>query len=133
MIEKKELNRIACLGNDGRSLTAVRFQYFEISETKKGLRRHPGASCIELTSGEGVRQLDNEYFEVIATGEIIRATSGADYASTSGSARDDIPLCHYEELAQQENHMWEARRKASLPDDPADHAASNSSAGPKNS
>ncbi|MCL4673540.1 MAG: hypothetical protein KJZ64_11525 [Sphingomonadaceae bacterium] len=130
MIEKKELGRIACQGEDGRSLTVVRFQFFETEETAKGARKRPGAIGLALTSGEALRQVDEGCFELIETGELITA---APDAGSDASDRENAPLCHYEELAWQENRMWEARRKASLPDDHTDQAASNSSAGPKNS
>lgn len=130
MIEKEEFNRIACQGEDGRSLTAVKFQFFESEETTRGHRKRPGAIGLELTSGEALRQVDEGCFELIEMGELITVTPDAGHEA---SDRENIPLCHYEELARQENRMWEARRKASLPDDHTDQAASNSSAGPKNS
>ena len=83
-----------------------------------------------LISGGALRQVDEGCFELIETGELITA---APDAGRDASDRENAPLCHYEELARQENRMWEARRKASLPDDHTDQAASNSSAGPKNS
>lgn len=130
MIEKRELKRIVCRGDDGRSLTVVKFRFFETEETARGSRQRPGAMCFELTSGEAVRQIDEGCFELIETGELIAATSDAVRGATD---EQDTPLCHYEELARHENRMREAQREARLPDHPADHAASNSSAGPKNS
>lgn len=130
MIEKKELGRMACQGEDGRSLTVVSFQFFETEETAKGVRKRPGAIGLELVSGETLRQVDDGCFELIETGELITVTPDA---GDETSDRENTPLCHYEELARQENRMWEALRKASLPDDHTDQAASNSSAGPKNS
>lgn len=130
VIEKAELDRITCQGEDGRSLTAVSFQYFETEETAKGDRKRLGAIGLELASGEALRQIDKGCFELIETGELITVTPDAGHEA---SDLENTPLCHYEELARQENRMWEARRKAGLPDDHTDRAASSSSAGPKNS
>lgn len=128
MIEKAEVGRIACRGEDGRSLTVVSFQFFETEETARGARKRPGAICVALITGETLRQIDEKCFELVATGELITAIP--DDGSVA-SYRENTPLCHYEELARQENRMWEARRKASLPGDDIDHATKNSSAGPK--
>lgn len=130
MIEKTELGRIDCHGEDGRSLTVVRFQFFETEKTSKGTRKRPGAIGLELISGGALRQVDDGCFELIETGELITVIPDA---GSNASERENAPLCHYEELARHENRMWEARRKANLPDDHSDQAASNSSAGPKNS
>ena len=133
MIEKKELERIECRDDEGRSLTVIRFRFFEIVETGKGTRKRPGAIGLELTTGEALRQVDKNCFEVIDTGAFITAAPDNRHDGSSNAGREPAPLCHYEELARRENRMWEARRKAGLPADATAHAASNSSAGPKNS
>lgn len=74
MIEKEELDRIACQGEDGRSLTAMKFQFFESVETTRGHRKRPGAIGLELTSGEALRQVNEGCFELIETGELITVT-----------------------------------------------------------
>ena len=133
MVEQEETKRIICQGDDGRSLTVVLYQYFETVVTDRGVRKRPGAICLELTTGEAVREIDQGCFEIIPTGEFIKAAPDGNDEFVIEAERDDIPLCRYEEIARQENRLWEARRKADLPTDDSDQAASSSSAGPKNS
>lgn len=128
MVEKKELDQIACLGENGQSLTALKFQFFETEQTSRGVRMRLGAVCFELKSGEALRQIDDGCFELIGRGELITVCPDT---SSEASIREDIPLCHYEELARQENRRREVLHETKLTENDTDHASRPSSRYPK--
>lgn len=133
MIEKVELSRAACRGRDEQPLHEVSFQFFETVATDKGSRRRPGAIRLELNTGEAVRQIDKECFEVIETGELIMIAPDSRSTEPETAGPRDIPLCRNEELARQENRLREADPAGKNSSELSVQAARSSSAGPKNS
>ncbi|MCB2046999.1 MAG: hypothetical protein KDE32_02090 [Novosphingobium sp.] len=132
-MEKSELAQVSCRGSDGRPLTVVTFQFSETVATPNGPRRRPGAFRLELATGEEVRRIDRDCFEVIATGELVMTAPDPGPAASITEEAADIPLCHQEELVRQENRLREAERAGKASSGVSGQAASSSSAGPKNS
>ena len=69
MIE--ELARHHCTGDDGTPLFVVEHRHVFTSKGGTGARQHRGAAWATLLSGEPVRYIDAQTFEVIATGELL--------------------------------------------------------------
>lgn len=133
MIEKVKLGRVPCRGRGGRQLTVARFQFFDTITTAKGTRRRPGAIRLELETGEEVRQVDTDCFEVIDTGELVMTAAVSRLLDPDTTAASDIPLCRHEELARQENRLRKTDQAGKASSRPSVQAARSSSAGPKNS
>lgn len=68
----EELGRYRCVGDDGTRLTVVEYRYVHVTRDKSGTRRHLGARQLALETGEAVRYIDAETFEVIDSGELLR-------------------------------------------------------------
>lgn len=60
-----------CVGDDGTCLMVIEYRYMLHEETPAGVRVYPGARRWALDSGEPVRVIDRETFEVVATGELL--------------------------------------------------------------
>lgn len=72
MISIEEVARHLCIGDDGSSLIVVEYRRRRTARGKSGARDQIGAAWAALLSGETVRYIDPETFEVILTGELIR-------------------------------------------------------------
>lgn len=68
----EEVARHRCIGDDGSSLVVVEYRRRRAIQGKSGVRDQIGAAWTALLSGEIVRYIDPETFEVISTGELIR-------------------------------------------------------------
>jgi hypothetical protein len=73
-MEKVE-ERIACIGDDGSSLTILLLRHSDAVETGRGVRFVLGARRFAMPDGGAVRYLDRLTFEVVATGELVRRRS----------------------------------------------------------
>lgn len=69
---ENETARIPCFGDDGTPLAVVEYRHSEVSSTKAGARVLVGARRLALSTGEAVRYIDENTFEVIASGELLR-------------------------------------------------------------
>lgn len=67
-----EMTRYRCCGEDGTYLTVVEHRYGHIAREGGKVRRWLGAVRLTLSSGEPIRYIDPDIFEVIGTGEMLR-------------------------------------------------------------
>ncbi|CUS43237.1 MAG: hypothetical protein V4610_19220 [Pseudomonadota bacterium] len=68
----EELARHRCHGDDGTTVTVVEYRYVHIGQSQGGTpRRYPGARQMALTTGQAVRYVDAETFEVVGSGELL--------------------------------------------------------------
>jgi hypothetical protein len=63
---EEELARYRCQGDDGAFLTVIEYRHVDVVCAATGARR------LGLSTGEPVRYIDAETFEVIASGELLR-------------------------------------------------------------
>jgi hypothetical protein len=68
----EELARYRCVGDDGTRIAVVEYRYVHMARDSVGTRRHLGATKLTLETGEPVRYIDPDRFEVIESGEMIR-------------------------------------------------------------
>jgi hypothetical protein len=69
---EEALSRHRCVGDDGAILTVIEYRHVETILGASGTRIYPGARRLALSSGEAVRYIDRETFEVIGSGELLR-------------------------------------------------------------
>ena len=65
------LARHRCIGDDGTRLIVLELRHALHQQTSVGPRTYPGARHWALETGEGVRVIDRQIFEVLATGELL--------------------------------------------------------------
>ncbi len=68
---EQELERFKCVGDDASPLTVLECRLVSVVEEARGIRIVPGARYLRLKSGERVRLIDINTFEVEQTGELI--------------------------------------------------------------
>ena len=69
------LARHRCIGDDGMRLIVLELHYALHQQTSAGPRTYPGARHWALETGEAVRMIDRQIFEVVATGELLLVQS----------------------------------------------------------
>ncbi len=69
---EEALARYRCAGDDGTYVTVVDYRHVAIEAGATGVRRRPGARRLALTTGEAVRYIDAQTFEIVASGELLR-------------------------------------------------------------
>lgn len=69
---EREIGRYRCTGDDGSTVEVVEYQHFSRRDTGARVRCYPGARRLALATGEPVRCVGDNTFEVLATGELIR-------------------------------------------------------------
>lgn len=69
---EEEHSRHRCTGDDGASVTVVEYRHVEVIPGASGTRIYPGARRHALTTGQSVRYIDKDTFEVIGSGELLR-------------------------------------------------------------
>lgn len=69
---EQEVERIKCVGDDASQLTIIEFRYTAVLPGSRGIRILPGARRLALSTGEAVRYIDRDTFEVVCTGELLR-------------------------------------------------------------
>ena len=69
--EDREIGRWRCGLPDGTTVWVVERQYYVCTQHGETKRSYPGASRYVLTTGEVVRYIDSETFELTETGELI--------------------------------------------------------------
>ena len=67
-----EFARFRCLGDDGSSLIVIDVRHSNLVKGPSGARSFPGARRLMLSTGEVVRYIDPETYEVVVSGELIR-------------------------------------------------------------
>jgi len=72
---EEERSRHRCTGDDGASVTVIEYRHAATIPAASGTRIYPGARRLALSTGEAVRYIDAETFEVIASGELLRRQS----------------------------------------------------------
>ena len=65
------LARHQCLGDDGTALTVLELRYVLQQATSAGDRNYLGARRWMLETGEDVRVIDLQTFEVLSSGELL--------------------------------------------------------------
>jgi hypothetical protein len=68
----EELARYRCMSDDETPVIVVERRYVHISRGGSGTRRQLGARRLTLETGEMVRYIDDELFEVVHSGELVR-------------------------------------------------------------
>ena len=69
------LARHRCIGDDGTRLIVLELRHALHQQTSAGPRTYPGARHWALETGEEVRVIDRQIFEVVATGELLLVQS----------------------------------------------------------
>lgn len=69
---EEALAHYRCAGDDGTYVTVVEHRHVAIEKGPAGVRHRPGARRLALTTGEAVRYIDAQTFEVVASGELLR-------------------------------------------------------------
>ena len=69
------LARHRCKGDDGTRLIVLELRHALSQQTLAGPRTYPGARHWALETGEAVRVIDRQIFEVVATGELLLVQS----------------------------------------------------------
>jgi hypothetical protein len=69
---EEELGRHRCVGDDGGIVTVIEARHVDVIPGASGTRVYPGARRLALSTGEAVRYIDSETFEVIDSGELLR-------------------------------------------------------------
>lgn len=68
----EETARYRCVGDDGSTLVVVEYRHLRIAQGENGTRNQIGGAWTELLTGEMLRYIDAETFELISTGELIK-------------------------------------------------------------
>lgn len=68
----EELARYRCVGDDETPIIVVERRYVHLSRSGNGTRRHLGACRLTLETGEAVRHVSDDLFQVVDSGELIR-------------------------------------------------------------
>lgn len=68
---ERKINMLRCAGDDGATVFVVEHQYFDRRQTAHGERTYSGARRFALNTGEPVRLIDGQTYEIIKTGELI--------------------------------------------------------------
>lgn len=71
-VYQRQLNTYECMGDDGSLLTVIELQHMLQHHGATGVRLYPGARHLVLSTGQAVRQIDLETFEVAETGEVLQ-------------------------------------------------------------
>ncbi|KKW90357.1 hypothetical protein [Sphingobium chungbukense] len=71
MSDQEIMERFRVIGEDGSWLTVFDLRHHGEVETARGARRLIGSRRLELSTGEAVRSLGQDLFEVVATGELL--------------------------------------------------------------
>lgn len=69
---REELSRYACMAADQTPCVVVEYRHIFMVGEADNVRRHHGSIWLALEDGEPVRLIDEQQFEVVATGEKIR-------------------------------------------------------------
>jgi hypothetical protein len=67
-----EVARFRCIGDDETPLIVLEYLHSEIVPGRTGARFLRGARRLALTTGEAVRYIDENRFEVVKSGELLR-------------------------------------------------------------
>lgn len=67
-----ETARFRCMGDDDTPLIVIEFRHALTVLGKRGHRTFPGAIRLALSTGEAVRYIALDLFEVVDTGELLR-------------------------------------------------------------
>ncbi|MCR5869545.1 MULTISPECIES: hypothetical protein [unclassified Sphingomonas] len=68
---EEETARFRCIGDDGTPLIVIKFRHSLTMQGKRGHRTFPGAVRLALSTGEAVRYIAPDLFEVVDTGELL--------------------------------------------------------------
>ncbi|MDK2768337.1 MAG: hypothetical protein KYX69_11535 [Sphingomonas sp.] len=69
---EEETARFRCMGDDDTPLIVIEFRHALTVLGKRGHRTFPGAIRLALSTGEAVRYIALDLFEVVDTGELLR-------------------------------------------------------------
>ncbi len=72
MTGREVLREFRVVGDDGSWLKVLELRHHSEIETAHGVRRLIGSRDFLLSTGEAVRSLGRDLFEVIATGELLQ-------------------------------------------------------------
>lgn len=67
-----EVDRFRCMSDDGTCLTVLEHRHIAIVDVEGKTRSLRGARRLALSTGERVRYIDANTFEVVDTGELLR-------------------------------------------------------------
>lgn len=67
-----EFARFRCVGDDGTPLIVIDMRRSNLVKGPSSVRSFPGARRLMLSTGEVVRYIDPETYEVVISGELIR-------------------------------------------------------------
>ena len=74
-IRKKQLEEIVCRGEAGRTVRIIHFRFVTTEATANGPRDRIGAHEWQTVSGEKVKLIDADLYEVASSGELLRRLS----------------------------------------------------------
>ena len=67
-----EVARFRCIGDDETPLTVLEYRHSAVVVGKTGARLLRGSHRLALSTGEAVRYIDENTFEVVKSGELLR-------------------------------------------------------------
>lgn len=67
-----EVARFRCIGDDETPLTVLEYRHSAVVLGKIGARFLRGSRRLALSTGEAVRYIDENTFEVVKSGELLR-------------------------------------------------------------
>lgn len=72
---QEQLEEILCLDRTGREVRIIRFRYVATENTTGGSRERPGAQGWKTASGDPVKLVDRNLYEVVSSGELLERVS----------------------------------------------------------
>jgi len=74
-VRQESLEEILCRNGAGCEVPVIRFRFLAMEKTESGLRERPGAQGWKTASGEPVRLLDRNLYEVVSSGALLERVS----------------------------------------------------------
>ena len=74
-VRQELLEEILCRNAAGREVPVIRFRFLAMEKTGSGLRERFGAQGWKTASGEPVKLLDRNLYEVVSSGELLERVS----------------------------------------------------------
>ncbi len=74
-VQQELLEEIRCRNGADREVRVIWFRFIVIENTEMGLRKHLGAQGWKTASGEPVRCLGRDLYEVVSSGDLLERVS----------------------------------------------------------
>ena len=74
-VRQERLEDFCCRDMAGQETRVIRFRYVATENTMDGSRERPGAQGWKTASGEPVKLVDRDLYEVVSSGELLERVS----------------------------------------------------------